>query len=440
MPPDPLQPGMILVKRGFCDTPRMELRLENLAPLRHRLAYLAGRYESDRCRDTAAALTYMSLFALVPLLTLLYTMASAVTAFQGIEDSIQDLLFEHLVPETSAGLETYLEDFSREARNLTGFGIVVLLATAVLMLRNIEQAFNRIWRTRSNRGAVSSFLLYWAVLSLAPITIGLGLGVSTYLASFAGHLEQYDIIGIGSLIIRLAPYALQILGFTLIYAAVPNCRVPLKHAFIGGLIAGISFNVARALFTQLVAGSSITFIYGAFAAVPLFLLWVFISWNIVVLAAILVHSFSAYQSEAQARRPLVLKGLELLELLWRYQARGEGLRELDLVKQRDLALDADSWQRLRDRLMDRRVIVRDEDGRFRLGRDLHGLPLWQLQEWLNDEGELPASLGDRLPSWERDAIALLSQRRASSREHLGTSLADLFERASPAPESVTTDQ
>lgn len=405
----------------------MQLDHDSLAPFVHRLRYLAGRYKSDRVRDTSAALTYMSLFALVPLLTVLYTMASLVTAFQGIEASIQNLLFEHLVPETSAGLETYLQDFSRQARNLTGFGIAVLLGTAVLMLRNIEQAFNLIWRTRSNRGAVSSFLLYWAVLTLAPITIGLGLGASTYLASFAGQLEEYDIIGLGSFVLRFAPYALQILGFTLVYAAVPNCRVPLRHAVVGGVIAGISFNIARALFTKLVAGSSFTFIYGAFAAVPLFLLWVYISWNIVVISAIVVHSLSAYQSEKEARRPLVLKGLELLEILWRAQGTGGGLGELELLRSKELALDADSWRILRDRLLDQQAIVRDEDGRYRLARDLHKLSLWQLREWLSDEGELPGHISDDLPPWEQRAIGLLAQCRASTREHLSIPLAQLFE-------------
>jgi membrane protein len=96
---------------------------------------------------------------------------------------------------------------------------------------------------------------------------------------------------------------------------VPNCRVPLRHALIGGIIAAATtFNIARALFTKLVAGSSITFIYGAFAAVPLFLLWVYISWNIVLVSApSVVHGLSAYQSEAQARRPLLLKALEVLQ-------------------------------------------------------------------------------------------------------------------------------
>lgn len=392
-----------------------------------RALYLASRYKSDRCRDTAAALTYMSLFALVPLLTVLYTMASAVPAFQGLESSIQELLFENLVPETSAGIEEYVSDFSRQAKNLTGFGIAFLMATAVLMLRNIEQAFNLIWRTRGNRGTVSSFLLYWAILSLAPITIGLGLGVSTFLASFTGQLEQWDIIGVGALLLRMLPYLLQIVGFTLVYAAVPNCRVPLKHAVVGGVIAASSFNIARALFTKLVSGSSITFIYGAFAAVPLFLLWIYISWIIVLVSAIVVHSLSAYQSEAQARRPLLLKGLEVLEALWQRQAKGLPLKELDLLKGRQLSVDAESWQALRDCFLKHRVIAQDERGHYLLARDLHSVPLWKLQQWLDTEGELAIASKDSMPGWEQRAISLLDEQQQGIRQHMDIPLATLFE-------------
>ncbi|CAN0605329.1 unnamed protein product, partial [Ectocarpus sp. 12 AP-2014] len=111
---------------GFCDTWAMEQWRLTLEKIRHRVMYLVERYRVDRCRDTSAALTYMSLFALVPLLTVLYTIASAVPTFQGLEAEIQDLLFENLMPETSAGLEDYLSDFSRQAKNLTGFGIAFL--------------------------------------------------------------------------------------------------------------------------------------------------------------------------------------------------------------------------------------------------------------------------------------------------------------------------
>jgi len=405
----------------------MDVAIDNLWKFQRRAMYLGARFKTDRCRDTAAALTYMSLFALVPLLTVLYTMASAVPAFQGLETSIQDLLFDNLIPETSAGIEEYVSDFSRQAKNLTGFGIAFLVATAVLMLRNIEQAFNLIWRTRGNRGTVSSFLLYWAILSLAPVTIGLGLGVSTFLASFAGQLENWDIIGIGAFLLRLLPYFLQIVGFTLVYAAVPNCRVPLRHALVGGVLAATSFNIARAMFTKLVAGSSITFIYGAFAAVPLFLLWIYISWIIVLMSAIVVHSLSAYQNEAQSRRPLLLKGLEILDTLWQRQAEGLPLKELDLLKSRQLSVDAESWQQLRDCFLRHRVIAQDERGHYLLARDLHSVPLWQLQQWLDTEGELSIKSRDTMPAWEQHTIELLQEQQAGVRTHMDIPLATLFE-------------
>jgi membrane protein len=397
-------------------------------PWLNRLAYLYRRFNSDRCRDTAAALTYMSLFAIVPLLTVLYTMASAVPAFQGLEDKIQDLLFEHFMPETSMELEQYLGDFSRQAKNLTGFGIAVLVATAILMLRNIERSFNRIWRTPENRSPVSSFLLYWAVLSLTPLTIGLGLAASTYLASFASRLNQLDVIGAGAALLGIAPLLLSVLGFTLVYVAVPNCRVPLKHALIGGALAAIAFNTARSLFTTLVAGSSITFIYGAFAAVPLFLLWLFISWTIVLVSALVVHSFSAYQTSEQAARPLALKALEALYLLWEAQQRGEALREIDVLTDRTCGIDSESWGRLRDTFLAWRVISPNERGHYLLSRDLHEITLWQVLHWTR--GDALATEYERchaVDGWEQRALDLLTAQENANRDALSINLAELFD-------------
>jgi membrane protein len=400
--------------------------MHHLSTQRHRLLYLLQRYRDDHCQETAAALTYMSLFALVPLLTVLFTMASVAPAFQGMEERIQNLLFDNLVPETSAGLQEYLADFARQARNLTAFGIAFLVITAILMLRSIEAAFNRIWRARDNRGPVPSFLLYWAVLSLTPITIGLGLAASAWLASFAHVLERWDIIGIGALLVRVAPYLLQIAGFTLVYASVPNCRVPLRHALVGGIAAGITFNIARALFTRLVAGSSMNVIYGAFAAVPLFLLWIFISWNIVLISAVLVHSLSAYQSEALERRPLLLKALEVLHCLWQRQSDGRSLGELELLRRDQLNVDAESWKTLRDVLLEHRVLLRDEEGRYLLGRDLTRLPLWKLQAWLSADGVIGAT-NEGLPHWEQRALGLLREQRDKDRIMLDVSVAELFQ-------------
>lgn len=373
----------------------------------------------------------MSLFALVPLLTVLYTMASAIPTFQGLEEQIQSFLFEHLMPDTSSEIESYLSDFSRQAKNLTGPGIIFLVATAVLMLRNIEKAFNMIWRARENRSAISSFLLYWAVLSLAPVALGLALGISTWLASFSHMLDDFDIFGVKALLLRGTPLVLSTAAFTLLYAAVPNCRVPIKHTVIGGLAAALAFHAARSLFTDLVMGSSYTFIYGAFAAVPLFLLWIYLSWNIVLIGGILVHSLSAYQTAEEASRPTVLKALDVLYLLWQRQKSGAGVREIELLDNRHEALkglDSETWRELRDIFLQKQLITQNDRGRYLLCRDLHEISFWQIKEWINEELPLAKDDIDAHLSWQDDAYRLLKDQRSQQRELLQINLADLFTR------------
>lgn len=394
-----------------------------------RVKYFLHRFSTDRCSENAAALTYMSLFALVPLLTLLYTMASAIPTFQGAEEQLQEFLFEHLLPESGSDIEAYLQDFSQQAKNLTGPGIAFLVVTAVLMLRNVEKAFNLIWRASQNRGALSSFMLYWAVLTLGPITIGLALGVGTYLTTFADSLQAYDIIGARGILLKAAPLILSTVGFSLVYAAVPNCSVPLTHAVIGGTVAALVFNAARALFTDLVVSSSITFIYGAFAAVPLFLLWIYLSWNIVLFGAILVHSLSAYQSDEQANRPRVLKALDLLYLFWQKQKKGESVAEIDILKNRHSiirGLDSETWGTLRELLLEKKVITQSARGNFLLARDLSGVPLWQLKEWVADEKSLNTSDIANAKDWQDRAYSLLLGQRQNQRDALEISLAELF--------------
>jgi membrane protein len=409
----------------------MELFMDRLQEFKRRALYLFSRFKADHCMETAAALTYMSLFALVPLLTVIYTMASAVPAFQGLEQQLQDFMFEHLMPETSSELESYLSDFSQQAKNLTGAGIVFLVVTAVLMLRNIEKAFNRIWRARENRSGVSSFLLYWAVLSLAPITIGVALAISTYLSSFSHVLDRYDIFGMKAILLQVAPLVLNTAAFTLLYAAVPNCRVPIKHSIVGGVFAAITFNLARSVFTDLVVGSNYTFIYGAFAAVPLFLLWIYLSWNIVLLGGIMVHSLSAYQSAEQASRPTVLKALDVLYLFWDRQQSGRTVREIELLNNRQeitRGLDSETWRELRDIFMRRNIITQNDRGHYLLSRDLHGVRFWQLKEWVNDEQPLDDSDITAGMAWQKDAYKLLREQRSQQRELLGMDLVTLFSR------------
>jgi membrane protein len=407
----------------------MDFFMIKLREFWRRAAYLVSRFGADRCSENAAALTYMSLFALVPLLTVLYTVASAVPAFQGAETQMQAFLFEHLMPASSLEIQEYLDDFSRQAKNLTGPGIIFLLVTAVLMLHNIEKAFNMIWRARKNRSPVSSFVLYWAILTLAPITIGLALGISTYLSSFANVLAEYDVIGAKAFLLKSIPLLLSTAGFSLLYAAVPNCRVPFKHALIGGFSAALAFHIARSIFTDLMVGSSFTFIYGAFAVVPLFLLWIYVSWIIVLVGGILVHSLSAYQSSEQANRPRVLKALDVLYLFWHKQKSGKTVREIELLNNKHTVirgLDSETWRELRDVFIKKKVITQNDKGHYLLSRDLHTIKFWQLKEWVNDEHPLDQKDIAAHMDWQSDAYRLLREQRTDQRNILNTNLVELF--------------
>lgn len=394
-----------------------------------RVRYFLARYSIDRCSDNAAALTYMSLFALVPLLTVLYTMASAMPAFQGAEAQMQYFLFKHLVPESSSEIEQYLDTFAEQAKNLTGPGIAFVLVTAVLMLRNIEKSFNMIWRARENRSPVASFLLYWAMLTLTPITIGLALGMSAYFNAFTDTLGRFDFIGAQALLAQIAPLLLSTAGFTLIYVAVPNCRVPFGHALVGGVVAAVALDIAREIFTALVVRSSISTIYGAFAAVPLFVFWIFLSWNIVLMGGILVHSFSAYQRSTQTGRPNVLKALDLLYLFWQKQQRGKPLHEKELMESRDSLLrgvDTESWSALRGIFMRHNLISENDHGQYLLARDLHTIPLWQLKEWVDEEKPPDNYRPGKELDWQTRARQLLQQHQAVQREQLDIDLVALF--------------
>ncbi len=380
---------------------------------------------------SSAALTYMSLFALVPLMTVMYAMVSAVPAFQGVGEQIQAFLFDNLIPETGAELQSYLTDFSQQAKSLTGVGIGFLVVTAVLMLRNVEAAFNVIWRTRTNRSPVASFMLYWAVLSLGPILVGLALGISTYITSAAMLFEDMDLLGIGSFSLKAAPFLLSAAAFTLVYAAVPNYPVPLKHALIGGVLTALIFNTARGLFTKLVVGSSYTVIYGAFAAFPLFLLWIYVSWNIVLVGAIVVNSLGAYQSEAASKRPPLIKALSVLHLFWDKQKSGGSLGEAQILKEanRDTrGLDSETWIRIRDILLDQKILQINEKGHYLLARDLHDIHVWQIKEWVNKEISLEDLNFDKKgEGWIDRALGMLATQRQQQRDLLNLSLAELFE-------------
>ncbi|MCR6651066.1 MAG: YihY family inner membrane protein [Cellvibrionaceae bacterium] len=339
------------------------------------LRNLGADFVAHGCQKSAAALTYLSLFALVPLMTVVYSVFSLIPAFDGVADQLRNLLFTHLVPQSGQELQSYIAEFSSQARSLTGVGVAMLVVTAYWMLSNIERTFNAIWGVQRPRKGIASFLLYWAVLSIGPLLLGAGFAISTYLLSLKLVFNNHD-LGVSSLVFEFLPFVLGSAAFTLLFAAVPNCRVPLRHAVIGGVVTALMFQLLKEFFGAVVARSSFQLVYGAFAAVPLFLLWVNLVWTVILAGAILVRTLAerSYRVEEEKFSDMHA-ALKCLELLHQRSRTGRSVSDADCFR---LGIGVVHWQRLRGLLEKARWLMVTGSGHYVLSRDLRSVTLWDL--------------------------------------------------------------
>lgn len=386
--------------------------------------FLGQRFLADRGANNAAALTYTTLFAVVPMMTVTFTMLAAVPAFQDTGEQIQDFIFHNFVPSAGETVQEYLREFTAQARQLTWIGVLLLAVTAFLMLVTIEKAFNTIWRVRQPRRGVSSFLLYWAILSLGPILLGAGFAISTYIASLALISGPEALLGAKTLL-GMMPLLFSVAAFTLLYATVPNARVPLPHALLGGLFTAVLFEVAKALFglyVRLFPGYQL--IYGAFATVPLFLLWIYLTWLIVLFGAELVCNLSASHQWRKRAMPRLLVVLGILRVFHERQQSGLQVRHKDVQRQGWL-LPEDEWEEVLEFLERQKLVLPTGTGGWVLSRDLAHYSLQQLfrrSPWpLPQLAQLPETLEEPWYPALRSALEQLEEQQAAL---FGGSLAD----------------
>jgi membrane protein len=383
-------------------------------------------YGEKSCQKSAASLTYMTLFAIVPLITVTYAMFSIIPAFNTLGDKFQNIIFSNIVPSNEQIVVKYIKDFSHQARKLTVFGVFFLMGSAYFMLKNIEKNFNDIWNVPRERKGVSNFLLYWAILSLGPLLLGIALGMNTYLISlriFVGNYDSFDII---DHIFEWLPWLLTAAAFTLLFVAVPNCKVNIRHAAAGGLLTTLAFELSKFGFGWVVTHSSLKFIYGAFAVVPLFLLWINLSWMIILGGAVFVRGIALYQVHLKDRGYPDFFGCLLV--LWQFHKAsflGETLTNTQLLH---LGLSTDQWQRVRDILLDNNVITNNQQNEFVLSRDLARLSLNEVRQFLGAIRRLPTDQSQlaELP-WLANADHYLGQLDKIEHQHLDISVEDFFD-------------
>ncbi len=349
---------------------------------RHFLGYLVQRFNRDGCRQSAAALTYMSLFAIVPMLTLMYSMFSLIPAFQDAGSQVEQWIFSKVLPSSGQEISTYLTEFSTQARKLSSVGVVILMVTSYLMLANIEKTFNHIWGTDGGRRGLSGFLLYWAILSLGPLLLAAGMVMKTYLLSFSLIVDEVDALGISQYLFAYLPWLLSCMAFSLLFIAVPNCKVRTSHAIYGAVVTTVLFESAKALFGILVAHSSYNNVYGAFAIIPLFLIWIYLLWMLILIGAEFVRSLETFSFEGQGKKlPDMVATLMVLWYCWQNQQRGASLSEQSMVA---AGLDAEHWKRLRNLLLEKRVLEKTASGQYVLIRDLSSHSINDVCGWLGE--------------------------------------------------------
>ena len=386
--------------------------------------FLVQRFLADRGPHSAAALTYTTLFAVVPMMTVTFAMLSAIPAFQGVGEQIQLYIFRNFIPSTGATIQEYLVAFTNQARQLTWFGVGFLMATALMMLLTIEKAFNVIWRVRQPRRGISSFLLYWAILSLGPLLLGAGFAMSTYITSLSLISGPHALIGART-VLKAMPLVLSVAAFTLIYAAVPNTRVPLRHAVVGGTFTAVLFEAAKQLFGLYVSYfPSYQLIYGAFAAVPLFLLWVYLSWMIVLFGAELVCGMSSSQQWRRRSVPRLLVMLGLLRVLYENQKAGREVRLRDAHRS-GWQLPEDEWDEIFEFFEREQLVCRTGSSGWVLCRDLNHYSFDQLlrsNPWpLSGNHALPEQLDEPWYPTLKQSLELLHKEQANL---FGGSVAD----------------
>jgi membrane protein len=269
------------------------------------LRFVFARWTEDRCPQIAGSLTYTTLLALVPVFVVVVAVLSWAPFFEDVMTQIKIFLLMNLIPEIAGKIITvYMEEFSSNARRLTTVGLGAVLVLSVLLMLIVDRSLNAIWRVKRSRPYWLSVIGYLLLLLVGPVLITVSLSITTYLMTLS--LSVTDVAPQwNSRVLRIVPVAVTTLAFFLIYRVIPHRHVPWRHALFGAGIAAVLFEMGKDLFTLYVSyAPTYSLVYGAFAAVPIFLVWIYLSWMVILLGAELTASAAYWQDRQWKRRAL----------------------------------------------------------------------------------------------------------------------------------------
>lgn len=347
--------------------------------------FLWVRFWDDRCFETAGALAYTTLFGLVPLSMVVFGVLSAFPVFDAWSAQLTTFIFSNFVPGAAAVIQEKLQGFAEATRDLTINGVLVLIASLLVTMWSIESTFNRIWRVPTSRPKLGRFLMYWTLLTLGTLVAVGSLALTSYVFALPA-LSGVEELPLSQRALRLLPNLVELALFTVAYWQIPHRTVPFRFALIGGLFATILFEIAKQGFAYyLLRVDTYQTVYKTLAAVPIFLIWLYISWVVMLLGASLAASLSAFRYQPRALR--LPAGAELygyLRVLGRLnhaRRSGQGMHLAEFQACEPMLTD-DHLQQMLSGLCRLDIVRRAEGGAWLLSRDLDTVKLGELHEGL----------------------------------------------------------
>lgn len=303
------------------------------------------RVEDGQLAQVAGSLTFTTVLALVPMLTIALAIFTVFPLFTSFRSALEAYFIQSLMPKAiSTNILSYLNQFATKATRLSAFGAVALMFTAVATLATIEKVFNQIWRVKQKRPLMKRMMVYWALITLAPLLMGVSLTVTSYLIA-----ATFDAVGTlpGSKILyTLVSVFLTTCAYTLLYIIVPNRAIDWRDAAWGGLVSGILFEIAKRIFASFIIHiPTYTVVYGAVAVIPIFLIWIYTSWLITLFGAVITASLPVVKYERWWHVPRpgsrFVDAIALLEVLFNARNRSlhAGLSSWEIREKTHLGFD-----------------------------------------------------------------------------------------------------
>lgn len=265
-------------------------------------AHLKGfwnRIAEDRLTLHAGAMAYVTLLSLVPFIAVLFSLFSAFPGFENVKGELQHFIFNNFVPAASDVIADQVQGFAANASKMTAVGILFLVVTALTLIRSVDSTINRIFRIHRPRRWSVAFAIYWSVLTLGPLLMGVSLAITSYVVGM-DVFQKGALSGVRTFLIGLAPFLASWAAFMVLYLLVPNKRVRMRHAMGGAILGAVLFEFSKRAFALYVAQvPSYQLIYGALAAIPILFFWIYLCWLIVLLGAELTAYLTDLDQEQQ---------------------------------------------------------------------------------------------------------------------------------------------